>query len=159
MERGLVDERPKRIILCGSMSFYHDMSAIAAELARQDVPARVPDVSEIDAYAMASASYELAKRKASMRHIRKVRDQLTFGILVVNLDKHGVPDYIGPNTFAEIAIALAHYKRIYLYQGIPEFYRDEMKAWQVIPLHGRLDRLVLDYRHNEMVESLQLSLF
>lgn len=85
-----------------------------------------------------------------MKHIRKIRDnEKTFGILVMNIDKHGIPNYIGPNTFAEIAVAITHYKKVYLFQGIPAFYRDELVAWNVIGLNGDIDRIIKDYWESE----------
>ena len=80
----------------------------------------------------------------------------------MNCDKYGVSDYIGPNTFAEVAVALTHYKRIYLYQGIPDFYRDELVAWRAICLNGDTQRIISDYRQVEAERALaaeQLELF
>jgi hypothetical protein len=62
---------------------------------------------------------ERFKRRVSLAHMRRVRHRSTFGILAVNLDKRGVTDYIDPSTFAEIAMAAAFNKRVYLLGGYP----------------------------------------
>ena len=82
-------------------------------------------------------------------------------MLVLNRDKHGISNYIGPNTFAEISISLAHYKKIYLFQDMPKFYRDELSTWGVICLNGDLSRIINDYKKSEFQRSLvtQLDLF
>ena len=62
-------------------------------------------------------------------------------MLVVNSDKKGVKNYIGANTFAEIAIAFYFEKKLYLLNDIYGPYSDELLAWNVIPLKGNLNLL------------------
>lgn len=149
--------------MCGSMSFYIDMMTQAHILRAEGIDVEIP-ISE-NAYheSISDASFQIFKRKASMKHIRKIRDnEKTFGILVMNIDKHGIPNYIGPNTFAEIAVAVTHYKKVYLFQGMPAFYRDELVAWNVICLDGDIDGIIKDFRAAEeykVIQSLQLDLF
>src|SRR5689334_16807341 len=127
-----------RVVVSGSMSFHSVMLEQARILAKAGIRTVVPPVDSGVIDDLADEEYLTVKRRLSMKHIRRIRDPKTYAILVVNCDKHGFPDYIGPNTFAEIAIALAHYKPIYLYQGIPHFYRDELTAWKAISLNGNL---------------------
>jgi hypothetical protein len=72
-------------------------------------------------------------------------DPRTFAVLAINADKHGIRDYIGPNTFAEVAVAFSQGKRIYLLQDVPQNLEDELRAWGVVPLRGDLGRLVGDF--------------
>ena len=134
----------ERIVISGSMSFHSTMLEQARLLTKAGIRAVVPPADSGVIDDLEDEQYQKAKRRLSMQHIRRIRDPKTYALLVVNCDKHGLPDYIGPNTFAEIAIALAHYKPIYLYQGIPQFYRDELTAWKAICLDGCLDVLVRD---------------
>ncbi|MEI6208225.1 MAG: hypothetical protein WCP20_15700 [Desulfuromonadales bacterium] len=156
-------KRKKRIVLCGSMSFYPEMLTQAKILKESGIDTVVPISESPYHLSVSELSFQVFKRKASMKHIRKIRDNaLTFGILVMNLDKHGIPNYIGPNTFAEIAVAVTHYKKIYLFQGMPAFYRDELVAWDVICLDGDLNRIIKDYwTAEEQInkQGLQLELF
>lgn len=55
--------------------------------------------------------------------------------------KGGIDNYIGPNTFAEIAFATYYKKEVYLLNDIYEPYKDELIAWHVIPLKGDFRKL------------------
>ena len=51
--------------------------------------------------------------------------------LVYNIEKHGIPNYIGGNTFLEMGFSHILEKSIFLYNPIPDLsYRDEMLAMQ-----------------------------
>jgi hypothetical protein len=152
----------QRIVICGSMSFYADMVTYARTLRKEGIEIVIPESDDPFIETFSEEAFQEVKLNASMRHIRKIRDHVkTFGILVLNRDKHGIANYIGPNTFAEIAIALAHYKKIYLFQDMPKFYRDELSTWGVICLNGDLSRIINDYKKSEFQRSLvtQLDLF
>ncbi|MFL6120637.1 hypothetical protein [Actinophytocola sp.] len=84
------------------------------------------------------------KRKASRRHIAHIRHHATAAVLVVNVDRDGVRNYVGPNSFAEISIAFADDRQVFLLQGMPEYYADELAAWGVNCLQGDLRPLVRD---------------
>lgn len=49
-----------------------------------------------------------------------------------------IPNYIGANTFAEIAIAFYFGKKVFLLNDIYEPYSDELIAWGAIPLKGEI---------------------
>jgi len=75
-------------------------------------------------------------------HFDKVRD--SDAILVVNLERHGIKNYIGGNTFAEIMVAFYLNKKIFLLNSIPtdeklSFIRDEIETVKPIILNGNLD--------------------
>lgn len=89
--------------------------------------------------------FEAFKRQVGRQYLTKIRDVRTMAVLAVNCDRYNIADYIGPNTFAEIAVAFAQGKPIFLLQAIPEMYRDELQAWGAVPLQGRLDALVEAY--------------
>lgn len=148
-----------RVVICGSMVFYAEMVQ-QKRLLREAGLNSITPIPDTDVFRPTEEDDSIIiKRVASMKHIRKIRDQKTFGILVMNLDKHGISDYIGPNTFAEIAVALAHYKRIYLYQGVPAFYEDELTAWGAIPMNGNLSRLIDDLHQQSVTCAQQRDLF
>jgi hypothetical protein len=64
-------------------------------------------------------------------------------VLVMNLEKDGVENYIGGNTFLEIGYAHIMNKKIYLYNPIPEipYYKTELIAMQPTVLNGDLSSL------------------
>src|SRR5260221_5507526 len=103
-------KRRQRVVISGSMSFHSTMLEEARLLSKAGIRVLVPPSDSGMLDDLTGDLYQEAKRRLSMQHIRKIRDPKTCALLVVNCDKHGIPDYIGPNTFAEIAIALAHYK-------------------------------------------------
>ena len=65
-------------------------------------------------------------------------------ILVVNLEKNGIKNYIGGNVLIEMGQAHVTDKKIFLLNDIPEVsaYIDEIKAMQPISLNGDLSKLI-----------------
>lgn len=59
-------------------------------------------------------------------------------ILIINASKGNIDNYIGPNTFAEIAFGFYFNKRVYLLNDIYEPYKDELNGWKVVTLKGDL---------------------
>jgi hypothetical protein len=149
----------RHVVLCGSMGVYPAIVETSYTLNALAVPTLVPDRDDERVARMTIEQFENFKRSVSFLHLRRVRDPRTFGVLAVNIDRHGIKDYIGPNTFAEIAVAFAQSKRIYLLQGIPEIYTDELQAWRAIPLFGDIERLGDDFRQFCAMADSQLSLF
>ena len=135
----------KRVVVCGSMAFYGYMLRVKEHLERSGVPVALPDPEDDHIGALGQAEYERFKRRVSLAHLRRVRHRDTFAILVLNLDKHGTPDYIGPSTYAEIAMASAFNKPVYLVGDFPAAYAEELAAWGAVRMNGRLDRLVEDH--------------
>lgn len=61
-------------------------------------------------------------------------------ILVVNVTKNGIEDYIGGNTFLEMGFAYVLKKKIFLLNDIPKMnYADEIIAMKPIILNGNLN--------------------
>lgn len=148
-----------RVVVCGSMSAYSGMVAVRECLRDARIPAIVP-IAENDIHdAMSEQQFLQFKRKVAFQHLREIRNPATYAVLAFNQDKYGVSDYIGPNTFAEIAVGFAQSKRIYLYQQIPAIYEDELRAWGAISLAGDLSRLVKDFERFCDEQTAQLTLF
>lgn len=61
-------------------------------------------------------------------------------VLALNLDKHGIKNYIGGNTFLEIGFAHVLNQKIYLLNPIPDipYYKTEIQAMKPIILNGDL---------------------
>ncbi len=149
----------KRIVICGSISFYSEFIRIQRILRESDVLSLIPTNDDEIKNRISEEMFQDYKRKASFGHIKRIRDPRTFGILAVNFDRYDILHYIGPNTFAEVAVAFAQSKRIYLLNGIPSVYEDELLAWRVIPLFGDLQQLIDDFHQNYLRETSQLQLF
>lgn len=64
-------------------------------------------------------------------------------VLVLNLDKNNVPNYIGGNTLMEIGFAHVLGQKIFLYNPIPEisYYKTEIEAVKPVIINGDLTKI------------------
>jgi hypothetical protein len=84
---------------------------------------------------------EHAKAKKEQGYIKWYYDAIvgSDGILVLNFEKKGVPNYIGGNTLMEIAFAYVNDKKVFLLNPVPEMpYKDEILAMYTKVLDGNL---------------------
>lgn len=74
-------------------------------------------------------------------HFDKIKS--SDAILVLNYDKDGKKNYIGGNTFLEMAIALEHGKRIFLLNPAPKDspYIEEIESMHPTVLNGDLSKI------------------
>jgi hypothetical protein len=149
----------RQLVLIGSMSVYPELCAYAEMLNDAGINTVVPEPEQESVHQFSLPEMESFKREVSLKHIRQIRRPETWGVLAVNIDRHGILNYIGPNTFAEIAVAFAQFKKIYLLHGTPQFYLDELSAWQAIPLRGQIDILIEDFMEATQTYSKQMNLF
>lgn len=150
---------PKRIVICGSMSFYDQMVKVNSTLDRSKIPSILPLDDDEKAFDLSKNQFETYKRRVSFQYLKKIRSPHTWSILVINHNKHGIENYIGPNSFAEIAVAFANKKKVYLMFGVPSVYEDELYAWRAISLNGSLNGLISDYQEYCYSANRQLMLF
>lgn len=74
-----------------------------------------------------------------MRHFDEIcKDEIDV-LSAVNDTKNNIENYIGHNTFAEIAMAFYKQKKVYVLNDLYEPYLDELEGWGVIPLKGDLE--------------------
>ena len=67
---------------------------------------------------------------------------LSEAILVLNYDKHGKKNYIGPNTFLEIGFAFGNNKKIFLVNQLPEdSNHEELLSMNLICIDNDLNRI------------------
>lgn len=140
-----MDGNQPRLVLCGSMSVYPRLREEQRCLEGLGIPAVAPAPEDNLPKDWTVDDFRAFKRNVSLHHFRDISHPLTFGILVVNTDKHGIPNYIGPNTFAEIAVAFFQGKRIYLFHDAPSNLAEELEAWGVVVLNGSIEKLLDDY--------------
>jgi hypothetical protein len=64
-------------------------------------------------------------------------------VLVLNLDKNGIKNYIGGNTLMEIGFAHVLDQKIFLYNPIPEipYYKTEIEAVKPVIIYGDLSKI------------------
>ena len=127
------------VVICGSMAHHARMLELQARLETLGIAAVAPAFELAHRTAAARTRF---KRRDSQDYFRLIRRKTVSAILVANFPKRGRRNYIGPNAFAEIAIAFDARKSIYLLSGIDPALKDELLAWGAIPLHGKLDALI-----------------
>lgn len=64
-------------------------------------------------------------------------------VLVLNLDRKGIKNYIGGNTLMEIGFAHVLNQKIFLYNPVPdiEFYKSEIEAVKPVIINGDLTKI------------------
>lgn len=149
----------RRVVLIGSMGVYGEIVECARLLSAAGIETIVPEQEDLEVQRLSTAAFENFKRKVSFAYLKKIRHPRTYCVLAVNLDRHGIMNYVGPNTFAEIAVAFAQSKKIYLLQGVPDAYSDELSAWRAVPLRGDLERFTDIFREDCMSPDPQKKLF
>ena len=140
-----------KIALCGSLNFGEEtFNEIKKKLVSMNhevlMPASIekfgPKINEI------KSNKELYLKIAPefiRKHFNKVAG--SDAILVINLERHGIKNYIGGNTFAEIMVAFYLNKKIFLLNSIPDdeklsFILDEIKAVKPVVLNGNLNLII-----------------
>lgn len=123
----------KRIVLSGSMKFRKEIIEIGEKLKKiYNIDVIIPrECIDVD----------MNKKEASRLHFDEIINKDTDTVLVINGNKGELKNYIGANTFAEIAFAFYFNKKIYLLNDVYEPYREEIDAWEVIPLKGDINKL------------------
>jgi len=121
----------KRIVLCGSRKFKNQILILGEELKNKGYEIVVPKEFLV----------EMDKREHSMLHFSEIANERTDAVLIVNEDKEEIKNYIGPNSFAEIAMAFYFGKKVYLKNDIYIPYQDELLGWGVIPLKGEINKI------------------
>lgn len=119
----------KTIVVCGSMKFKSEIINVKEKLENLGYEVLLP-IECIEGK---------PKNIASRAHFNRIKDEKTNAILVMNLDKENAKNYIGPNSFAEIAFAFYFEKRIFLLNDIYEPFKDELVGWNAITLQNKLD--------------------
>jgi len=133
----------KNIVLCGSMTFIDKMKDVSVVLSEMGFVPILPE--EGDWSEIKDDDVNEYKRKVSRGHFDKIADSTTQAIFVVNESKNGINNYIGANTFAEIALAFYIGKEIYILNGMYEPYKDELSAWGCRALDGNVQAAAKAY--------------
>ncbi len=135
-----------RIVICGSSAFKDQMVEYMEKLkamghepvvhpvyiawANGDVPEWVEQVKR--------EHHEVKKRYGFIKWYYKAIVS-SDAILVLNLDKNGVKDYIGGNTLMEMGFAHVNDKKVFMLNPVPDVgYRDEILATVTAVINGDL---------------------
>jgi hypothetical protein len=141
-----------KIALCGSLNFTEDMIRIKEQLEKKGHEVLLPPSLRKFGLKNADDAEKLkSNRKKYINEIKPVYTKEHFknimnsdAILVLNKEKHGIENYIGGATFAEIMLAFHYNKKIFFFNPIPRdekfsFIMDELEAVKPTILNGNLD--------------------
>lgn len=131
----------KNIVISGSMSFYEEMCKYKVQLEHMGFVCIIPEEDNF-LEKLSEEEFCKYKRKASIEHFKQIAAEDTYAILVLNIAKKGIENYIGANSFAEITIGFYNNKKLFLLNDFYQPYVDELKGWGVVPLNQQLDLLL-----------------
>jgi hypothetical protein len=98
----------------------------------------VPIIPGVEKWEEGKEDINKYKAEVSRGHFNHVVDKNTYAVLVINENKNGIVNYIGANTFAEIAFAFYFGKKIFILNGVYAPYGDELSAWGACFLNGKM---------------------
>lgn len=141
--------KQQTIVICSSAAFYKHANELKGELEKLGFTAVVPKTARRMAE---TGDYDVTHYKTwygndddyvkKADYMRAHFDEITAGdaILVVNDEKHGVPNYIGPNVLMEMSLAWYQNKPIYILNDLPENspFEEEIKGFMPVVLRGDL---------------------
>lgn len=135
-----------KVAISGSMQFAEEMLKLRDELSLGGHEALVSKFTNAF-LGKTDEEKEAIKLDQKFHHdaMREFWDllQIADAILVLNLDRHGVKNYIGGNVLLEMGFAYILEKPIFLYNPIPDvpYYKSEMEAMRPKIINGNLDKI------------------
>jgi hypothetical protein len=140
-----------KIVICGSVNFPEKIREIEKQLVEKGHDVVIPhgvekydvkNYSEAESLKQRDDYVKNVKPELTIKHFNEIKN--SDAILVVNVEKKGIPNYIGGATFAEIMFAFYHKKKIFLLNPIPthdkvSLFRDEIECVRPIVVNSNLD--------------------
>lgn len=134
-----------RIGIAGSMQFVEEILEIRDELRKIGHDAFVTDLHKA---LVGKTEDELEKIKLHQKYNKDAirvfwkAMQGADALLVVNLDKNNIKNYIGGNTLMEIGFAHVLNQKIFLWNPIPDMqYRTEIEAVKPVVIDGDISKI------------------
>ncbi len=136
-----------KIAICSSMAFAREMIVVKGQLESLGHVAYISDFVKDFLGKSEEEKVELNKKNVEQKDaIREFWNKIQNcdAILVLNLDRKGISNYIGGNALMEIGFAHVLQKKIFLMNAIPEisFYKAEIEGIKPIILHGNIGKIV-----------------
>ena len=135
-----------KIIIAGSISSVDKILEVKKKLEGYNHEVEIPEgiKNEFLRGRTEVSKEEKARDKIEHDLIRDYYEKISKhdALLIVNIEKHGIKDYIGGNTFLEMGFAHVLDKSIYILNEIPNIgYKEEIMAMQPIVLKGNLQNI------------------
>lgn len=132
----------KTIALCGSMMFAKEMLQIKKQLEAINLIVNIQEDAED--FTTGKKTNENKWQKIKLDPFKTYFNVIkkSDAILVINLEKKQIPNYIGANTLIEMAFAHILNKKIFLLNPIPDLsYTDEIFAMKPLILNNQLNQI------------------
>lgn len=135
-----------KIVICGSMQYVEQQIEARNKLVEFGHDAHVTEFAQPMVGKTDEEKEEMKLHQKNNLDAIKEHWNLMQGadaILVVNMDKHDIPNYIGGNTLMEIGFAHVMNQKIFLLNPIPDisFYKTEIEAVKPVILNGDLSKI------------------
>lgn len=141
-----------KIAICVSLDFTNEVKETADKLTENGHEVIIPVTSEmilnnkvsLEQIKREKTSGEIYKRMIRQNTIKYFYEKIkeVDAVLVLNIEKRGIKNYIGGNVFLEMGFAHVLGKKIFLLNETPEiFYKDEIKSMQPVILNGDLSKI------------------
>jgi len=141
-----------KIVICASISFTNKIKEVAEQLSEKGYDVEIPLTSQRIINGELTLEEFYKEQKNGDGALRKIQDGVikryyeiiknSDAVLVINMDKNGIENYIGGNTLIEMAFAHVLDKKVFLLNPIPEIsYKDEIMAMRPIVLDGNLAKV------------------
>jgi hypothetical protein len=150
------NKRQTIITICSSASFYKQAVNIQEQL--QDngykvlIPLTAEDMKTTGDFDVSHYKTWFGNEDDYYKKTVLIRDHFNMiekgdVILVLNYEKHGMPNYIGGNVLMEMAIAFYLKKPIYILNEIPDKspFIEEIQGLNPLVLHGKLEDLQINF--------------
>ncbi len=131
-----------KITLCGSLKFFGEMGEIKKELERKGhevhLPIKVSDTNYNDK-PIEKGAENIKNHNLIKKHYSEIVN--SDAILIINLDKNGIKNYIGGNSFLEMGFAHVNNKKIFVFNPLPKNlnYAEEMMGMSPVIINGNLN--------------------
>lgn len=139
-----------KITICGSIKFAEEMKRVKKQLEGMGHEALLPYSAEVGQL----KSYWAELRAKDLKEFARIKGERVTGhfekiiacdaILVLNYDKDGKKNYVGPNTFLEMGVAFHEGKKIFLLNPFVEgdANYEELLALQPTVINGDFSKIV-----------------
>lgn len=141
-----------KIVICSSLDFVSQIKSAAEQLKALGHAVVIPKTAEMiladvvtnDAIQQEKKDGGIIERMIRQDSIRYYYENIKAcdAILVLNLAKKGIKNYIGGAVFLEIGFAHVHHKKIFLLNDVPDVsFKDELLAMQPIVISGDFSKI------------------
>lgn len=142
----IADKIAMKIFICASKHSYHKIPEIVPTLEKAGHILTMPNsydkpFMEEEMKKLSREEHVAWKQEMLKKDEKNIEPQ--DAIFVLNLEKKGVPNYIGGATFLEIHTAFRLGKKVFLYNAIPDcIFTDELQGMNPTVLEGDLTKIV-----------------